>query len=492
MKLEDLATPPPRVSPQMRYATLHRAVENGLATDRTWAELLEICLELGRDEEACGTFWELRDPSVRRRMLVRLHTRGLLRDVPVDPAPARQADAHATAGEAAHGGPAGRASAASGQRSRPEDGRSDLGELVGDAVRFLFLDHMPLTVIVATVTFPLVIGLGGFLTTSLGTSAYVALSLLAAIPALSALALVGALARRILIEANRGLIDPPAIPTFGSLAREALRLGVDTTLLVAVFLGPGVLLAQLGVTHVGAAIAALAVGGGLLPAAVAMRTVRGDWSALKLARLCGEVRRIGSRYFGVAAIIALMLAPAIAGLVLTAGSAAYMSISVVGPLTVAPLFVSARLLGHVMFESRRGHRRLQTAGGTATRRGTGARSRLANAQAQALRQGLRATAHPEARTSAPPRQQPVAQPVAQPGAAARPTARPRAVAPSQPVAAAQPAVRTERAQPAQRPSGRLTTAVTTDSLTDLTRLPGASVVTGTERERAGAASRRRR
>ena len=36
----------------MRYAALHRAVDQGMASDEVWGDLVETCLELGLYDEA--------------------------------------------------------------------------------------------------------------------------------------------------------------------------------------------------------------------------------------------------------------------------------------------------------------------------------------------------------------------------------------------------------------------------------------------------------
>ena len=77
MKFEDITAPQPRLSPEMRYASLHRTIENGLATDRTWAELIEVCLHVGRLDEACSALQHIREIGLHRRMLARLHSKPL-------------------------------------------------------------------------------------------------------------------------------------------------------------------------------------------------------------------------------------------------------------------------------------------------------------------------------------------------------------------------------------------------------------------------------
>ena len=70
-------------------------------------------------------------------------------------------------------------------------------------------DNRECFVMVMTMIFPVVIGLGGLLTQ--GTNGLV-LPLIALIPALSTIGLVGALGRQILLDASRGISDPPRLP----------------------------------------------------------------------------------------------------------------------------------------------------------------------------------------------------------------------------------------------------------------------------------------
>src|ERR1044071_8299159 len=52
VQLENIATPQEDQTPELRYASLHRAVERGMASDEVLRDLVEICLQLGHVDEA--------------------------------------------------------------------------------------------------------------------------------------------------------------------------------------------------------------------------------------------------------------------------------------------------------------------------------------------------------------------------------------------------------------------------------------------------------
>jgi hypothetical protein len=481
VKIEDITAPPPRLSPEMRYASLHRTVESGLATDRTWAELIEVCLELGLKDEAQSSFEELQDPSARRRMLVLLQRNKLLLHVSLSPAETG-------------GGPAE-------TERRPATARETLVDQLLDGFRFLFSDHMPLTAIVATVTFPIVVGLGGFLTSTVQSSFI--LPLLALIPALSVVGLVGALGRRILVDASRGLDDPPEIPSAADLIRESARFLVDATVLCAIFLGPGAVLTQL-VEHTGfgGVAAAFAVGLLLLPMAMAMRQTRDDWSCLRPMTLFRAIVRGGLDYMAVVGVSVALFAPSLLSVWATGGSHLYLVVSVVGPLAVVPTFVVSRLLGQFLFAKRKA---LTAADATTRTAGQVPAPRKAPAaRPQAARPALRSPSHPEARrTPAKAAPAPRTAPAARPAASPRPAGPLGTWAPQQnrpaPAGGARPAPATPAGLPAPRLRARTETVgpptpargsrrTIGEEIPDLTRMPGVAVLRGEDRVNAGAAA----
>jgi hypothetical protein len=529
VKLEQIAAPPPQLSPEMRYASLHRTVENGLATDRTWTELIQVCVELRKHDEALEAFDRLASATHRTRAHGLLRRHGLVTAGPDEEDQKRL-------------------------RVTEVDLNPGIREQVLDAFRFLFEDHMPLTVVVATLTFPLVVGLGGVLTSG---SQFFLLPLIALIPAVSVLGLVGALGRRILLEASQGLDDAPTLPSVPELAREAAHFLLDGLALCTIFLGPGLALTLLDGTGSSAAIVALCVGGLILPMAMAIRQTTGRWRTLAPTRLFPAVIRCSPRYLAIAAVTVLLFAPAALSFYLTMGSQLYLVVSVIGPLSVAPLFVASRLMGQVLHNERDTLRELFDVPENRCATRIAAESPPAPTPARAptttarQRGPLGAPSHPEAGTAkqrpAPQRAQPPARQPASP-APAPPAAREAAAPPSPaPTPRARQAQAPAGAPPLRRPtpslaapapglrgpvadpqhggadpgygapparpsrwSARATTqpassqaapapaasksarqrknGVVGDAIPDLTKLPGVSVVRGEQREKAGASS----
>lgn len=311
MQLEQLATPVSVESPHRRYATLHRALERGMASDATWREMTEVCLLVGHRDEALLSYERIRDQRLRREAEHLLQRHGLLR---------RSADSDLDEVEL--------------PRSVKDD--------VVDATRVLFDDHMPLTTIVTTMTFPVVVGLGGFLTAS--TSSSFLFPAIAALPAMCVAGVVGGMSRRIMIDAARGLQDPPRIPQVRELSQQSGRFLLDALVLAAVFLGPAIALACVQGLSV-STLVAIALGAFLLPGAMVLRQLTDDWRALSPNHLFPAITRLRGDYATTAGVCALVAAPAALAAVLTAGSHLYLQASVVGPLAVAPLFFASRLLG---------------------------------------------------------------------------------------------------------------------------------------------------
>jgi len=217
-------------------------------------------------------------------------------------------------------------------------------EELSGAFRFLFEDHMPLTVMITAVTFPLVIGLGGFLTKGANE---LLLPVIALVPVLSVVALVCALSRKIMVEAAAGMDEPPAIPEFGSLIRHATRFLVDSAVMAAVFLGPAVGCFLHGTPREVTA-GMLAIGIILLPMALVLRQVRNDWRAFWPPTLLEAVFNGGIPYLGALIVAALLFAPAVAVGIATLGSELYLQVSFAGPLLAMPLLVASRFTGRVL------------------------------------------------------------------------------------------------------------------------------------------------
>ncbi|MBK8101530.1 MAG: hypothetical protein IPK26_30995 [Planctomycetes bacterium] len=74
MQLENFATPHGQ-TPQLRYASLHRAVERGLASDDVYKELVDICLRLGHVEEAISVWRRMPHGALRQVLQSQLQRR---------------------------------------------------------------------------------------------------------------------------------------------------------------------------------------------------------------------------------------------------------------------------------------------------------------------------------------------------------------------------------------------------------------------------------
>ena len=318
MRLEDnIAAPPPALSPEMRYASLHRAIEKGIDSDSTYVELVKVCLQLGKHDEARKTFSKVNTPRERIHLQTLLLRHRVI-DKPV-------------------------LSAAECGIESIQMRRSFRGEVSG-ATHFLFVDHMPLTTIAMTAAFPLVIGLGGFISQKLHSPW---LANIALIPALFALAIVFAVARRILLDSRRGLDDSPSLHGSRDMLLEGGFALADTVALGTLFLGPGIVMSQLDVPLPGS-LCALALGAFLLPMALMLRVVRCDWQSLVPQVLFTTLVKGGLPYARTAGTIAALFLPALLAGIATSGSRLYLSLSVIGPLAVAPLFLAARLMGRLI------------------------------------------------------------------------------------------------------------------------------------------------
>lgn len=454
-------------APEKRYVWLHRAIEQGNGTDNIWAELSRVCYRLGNITEAVRGARNIQEPDHRRRAEMYLVQRGVL-DHPSDVQPA--------------------------QTHNEKLNRTLFVEEVADSFGYLFLEHMPFTVMAATLVFPLVLGLGGFLTS--GTDAWV-FPAIALIPVLMAVGLIGAMARQILLEASHGLGEAPRIPELTRLVRNAGRFLRDAVLVLLVFVGPGALAWRLGLPAY-YALPILAVGMVLVPMALALCQVRNDWRVIAPKTLFPAVRGCGPSYLWFAAVAGTLFAPAITAAMLTTNTDLYLRLSFVGPLAIAPVFVSARLIGRILHLNRRSLgtlivdrtntildeipketrvRRCKSNRPTARRQSAGRRPTPTKSLRQSAAQERRQTQPRRPRQSLGRMNTP-SHPETQ---EERRTAAPRQKTTRQ---------KTNR-QVAKAPEPADIDEIVGEATPDLVNLPGARVLRGEERESAGAASARR-
>ncbi len=473
MELDNIATPQEETTPELRYASLHRAVERGMASQDVFRELAEICLQLGHLDEAVRVYEGMEPGSLRDHVASRLKRRGLI--------------AHSPATS-----PAPRSATARGPEAGPQ-----VGEHVLDAVQYMAQGSMPAVALSTMLAFPLVVSAGGMVT---GGSPWL-FAALAAPLTLGVLGFVGAVSRQVYLRSAEGEAEAPALPAAPELLALGKRHLGDHLAVFGAYVAPAVIALLLGVPAM-SMLPALLLGMFLAPMALVLRQHRGDFASLSPVTI---VRGIScSRgYARLAGMLWLAFAPAAIAFWATLGHAPWIQLSVVGPLAVLPAFGAARVLGTFVDAHRERLGKLLELGTTPARAQSGASSVATTPQRQM--RGVRPVgAQPQ------PAQPQAAQPrTARPATAAQPA--PRSAVPSAriegraPKAAArpQPAAQTPRAtsqqQPGkpQKPAQQQPAAQRAASNAqkgfegpDLSGIPGATVISGRDRERMGAAAKK--
>jgi hypothetical protein len=493
---------PQRETPQQRYANLHRALERGLDSDEVWKELADVSLAIGHGDEAVRCMRRIKNEATRLALESRLQRLGLCEAPATAPA---AAVAHAAAPAASHAG-AGAHGA----------GGHTLRDHVVDAFQYLFHQQMPWLVLLTTLSFPLLVGVGGFLTAG---SSLVLLTAIAALPGLCIVAMVGAMGREVLLASAEGNGDVPQVPSFPDLVRAARSFFTDAVLVLGALLGPSLLSLWLG-APLTMALPGLAIGAFFVPMAWGLRHLRGTLEALSPVVLVRAIARSGCDYVGVAAVTCGMFLPAALVTWISLPRPVWVQIASVGPLCVLPLFACSRLLGTWLDAKRDaiGGARRQDA--PAAKAAEPARTNAAAPRAAhpaPTRQPRRpealehfrapvvkrrpesqatparpAAANPRAATPTP--KAPVAKP-ASPKAPAPQAPAPKAPAPKAPASAPKAA---RPAAPASAPSratpraieGRSPSARGQDPAVAAAETQGRIVVSGKDRVRQGAAARR--
>lgn len=369
--------------------------------------------------------------------------------------------------------------------------------------------HMPWLVLTTMLAFPLIVGLGGFLTA--GGSPFI-LAAIAALPGLSVLVVVAAMGHEILRVSSEGEGDVPNLPDYGNLVTGARGFLGDAAITFAIFFGLPTTLALVGAPLV-ATLPVLAVGVLFAPLAFALRQVRRDFRTFSPAIMLRAIGRCGVGYPVVAAAVAIAFAPAFAVAFATMSKPVWVQIAIIGPLCVLPTFASARLLGSWL-DTHRDSLGYLLLGREATVAGSKDKPKVAVeavATATQPRNLRRPTAQKAQQT---PQPSPVAkrpttakrrvQPASalgatrqrKPAARAIEGRRPAPARPAAPARAAAPAKPTSKRPAARRPlrEEAVSHAAPANSHVndgpDLGSMPGAVVVKGSDRARQGAASRR--
>lgn len=338
MQIESHATPPSS-SPQLRYAALHRSIERGMASDEVWRELAEVCLQLGHRDESLSSVKQIENATLRSAMesrLARLGARTETKAVETKTAVDRPIEAP-TASDVG-----------SSDHAEDEVGPGNTKEHLGDAMQYLLLQHMPLLALVTTLSFPLLVGVGGFLTAG---RSFLLLAGIAALPGLLVLSLVGAMGRRILRNSFEGSNDVPAVGDLGRLFDDAQRFLADAGLVLGTFIAPPVIALLLG-APLSTTLPGLVVGGLFAPMAWALRNLRGDYASLSPVLLMRAASRFPLQYFELAVCSWMLFAPAALTTWVVLDRPIWVQIAMVGPLAVLPFFIASRLLG-TWFETRR-------------------------------------------------------------------------------------------------------------------------------------------
>lgn len=305
-------------TPQQRYARLHRAIENGAPTDGQWRELAEASFAIGHLDEANRCVDAIADDGVRGIVRNRLTKLGL-------------ANADAEAGDA-KGDAAGDA---------PADGAPTLREHVVDAFQYLFHQHMPVLVLLAVLSFPVIVGVGGFLTAG---SSPLALAAIAAAPGLCILTVVGAMGRQILHASADGNGDVPPVPSFDELLRAAGAFFVDASVVLTALVGAPVASIYLG-APAWLSLPWLAVGAFVAPMAWSLRQLHGDLRCLRPDVLLRTIWRARAHYAGLAGATTVLFLPTALAAWQSFGTPLWAQIAAIGPVCVLPLFVASRLIG---------------------------------------------------------------------------------------------------------------------------------------------------
>lgn len=306
----DRRNPNPAETPQQRHERLQRAVAAGETNDALWLDLAETCHALGRRDEAEQCVQRIADRALQEvgaRRLERLD--------------------------------AGQAGAA--RTTTDDDGAPALREHVVDAFQYLFHQQMPMLVLLATLSFPLIVGVGGVLTAG---GSPLLLAAISAVPGLCILTIVGAMGRQILLASAEGNGDVPPVPAGRELLHAASSFFVDATLVLTALVG-----APIAAVYLGAPwwlwLPWLAVGATVAPMAWSLRQLHGDIACLSPVRLLRQIWRTRTSYFGLAGATATLFLPTATAAWQAFGTPLWVQIASIGPVCALPLFVASRLIG---------------------------------------------------------------------------------------------------------------------------------------------------
>ena len=471
MQLESHATPT-GVSPQQRYATLHRSIEQGIVSDDMWFELASVSCQLGHHNEANRCITRIRNASQRaeaERILLKLADKKTPRcDDPTGPRNLKEMP------------DATNADGSKQSKGHTDDAPGVVDHLI-DAGQYLLHQHMPWLVLTTMLAFPLFVGLSGILTTA---GSPLLLTAIAALPGISVLVVIAAMGHEILHSSSDGDGDVPELPTVYLLIVEARNFLLDAGLVFIAFFGVPTILGIADASFI-TILPTIAIGLLFAPLAFALRQIRRDLRTLSPTFLMRAIRRCGRGYGWIALVTALAFTPA--GFVATAviNYPIHVQIAIVGPLCVMPTFAITRLLGTWLDTHRASLGYLmqrQTQGALRQSRTTTIQSVKVPARRSKAHSPAARNKPQRATSTAPYRHR-----------RSRPATRPTSAFAEKAGVALEPR-RTERPRPAPEhaPGPPIKNAQTTlhKHFTEHGTNRGAVVVRGAERKRHGAASRR--
>lgn len=482
MQLESHATPFGG-SPQQRYATLHRAIEQGLDSDDVWLELASVSAQLGHSGEAARCAARISNAGRRakaERTLLKSGKSGSSgRSTAADDKP--EAVKQVGRRDPAAAPAASNAGSTKGQANAAADGPPRVVDHLVDAGQYLMHQHMPWLVLTTMLAFPLVIGLGGFLTAG---GSPLLLAAIAALPGLSVLVVVAAMGHAILRHSSDGEGDVPNMPEFPKLIRSSRDFLLDALLVFVVFFAGPIALSLAG-APTSVVLPGLALGVFVAPLTFAMRQIRRDMRAFSPVFLMRAVRRCGHGYVLIAGAIALAFTPAVMVATAVISYPIWVQIAVVGPLCVLPTFATTRLLG-TWLDSHRKSLGYLMVGPKDTLQNPAIAAAVGSPKKPTQPRNLR---RPSAREQFQAPNVTNAKPSGRPARAVRPASafaeKPSARPAPRAIEGRRPAVKSSN-PPARKP----TQDTAMKDVPDLHGMPGAVVVSGTDRERRGAASRR--
>lgn len=303
-------------SPEARYAAHHRHIEAGSADEQTWTDMVKVCLELDKGEEAVEAYRHLTSFGIRAHAHALLVDKGLLRlnEDPPDPRAACVTDA---------------------------DLQPTFSEEVAEGFQYLVAGRMPLLAIVGTLVFGGLFLAGGILTSLAGT---IAANLVVLPLELAAYALTWAVARRVLVTSCQGYDDPPDIPPNTTVVDEAKRALVDVVIPAAVLLTPVILLRFL-TTSASLQVPLLIFSLGLLPLIFSLRQMLPSWREVRPLAVARALTHARPLLPQICAVNALLFAPAALTMHLTLHQPLFLVVAYTGLLSVMPTLIAVRLLG---------------------------------------------------------------------------------------------------------------------------------------------------